>query len=75
MTKKTWRGPDGKPLVVGQLLNVNAAARLGPSVIGTFIVRRFTDEGIVVSPTVGESMHLEIRVQPEDIVHAGLKPA
>lgn len=80
-TKKTttkqsrWKGPDGNPLAVGQLLDVNAATRLGPSSIGQFIIRSFTDEGIRVAPTSDHGFGVqEIRIQPEDIVTA-LPPA
>ena len=71
---KNWRGPDGKALSVGQLVDVRSAV-LGPSVTGHHIVRRLTDEGIVCTPTSGDSQHLEVRVQESDIRSAGLKPA
>ncbi len=71
-TKQTrWKGPDGNPLVVGQVINVNAATRLGPSVIGSFIITGFTDEGIQAMPTSDHGYGLHpVRVQPEDIISA-----
>jgi hypothetical protein len=73
---RTWKDPkSGTTLVVGQLIHINAATRLGPASVGTFIITGFTDEGIKCKPTQDYGYGVqEIRVQPEDITSIGPKP-
>jgi hypothetical protein len=72
---------DRKELVVGQIVEINAAGRLGPSAIGTFIITGFTDEGIRGKPAFPQEReregytNQEIRFQPEDITLVGPAPS
>lgn len=74
----TWTDPrSGRPIEIGQLVNINASGRLGPSAIGWFVVLDFTDEGIIGEPSMPREdySNAPIRFQPEDIVKLGASPA
>jgi hypothetical protein len=64
----TYKHPKtGRVLRVGQLVHIDANARLGPTAMGMFKVTGFTDEGVLVVPTSDPFVNRQLRIHPSDI--------